>query len=278
MIAPAWLLLAAVIVIPAAYVFWLSFQASSFGLSPRFVGLGNYAQVLSDPYFWRALRNTLAVVAVVVHAEIVLGLLMALLFAAGLRWRPLWLGVALAPYAVSEVSAVVMWRFLLDPENGILTRLGASLGLPPLDWAVSPVAGLALVCLVSIWLTLPFTFVLLYAARMALPAEVYEAARVDGATPLQQFRLITLPLMRPAMLVAMLFRYIVAFRLFSEVWLITRGGPARTTEVVALYLYVEGFRYDAFGIAAATGWIMVLVAFALALLYLRSFYRSSADA
>ncbi len=275
LLAPTWLLLLAVIIIPAGYILWLSFYASSFGQAPRWVGLGNYAQVLADPYFWRALRNTLVVVLVVVHAEMAVGLAVALLFASGLRWRPGWIAVVLAPYAVSEVSAVIMWRFLLDPDTGILTHAMAVFGIPALDWAVVPSAGLALVCLISIWLNLPFTFVLLYAARLALPGDVYEAARVDGATPWQQFRLTTWPLLRPAILVAMLFRYIVAFRLFSEVWLTTQGGPARTTEVVALYLYVEGFRYDSFGVASATGWTMVVVAFLIALLYLRSFYRAS---
>ena len=278
LLAPAWALLAAVIIIPAGYILWLSFHSSSFGAAPAWVGLRNYAEVLADPYFWRALRNTLIVVAIVVHVETAAGLAMALLFAAGLRFRPLWLAVVLAPYAVSEVSAVIMWRFLLDPETGLLTRAMGAIGLPPLDWALNPAAGLALVCIISIWLTLPFTFVLLYAARLALPTDVYEAARVDGASPLQQFRLITWPLLRPAILVALLFRYIIAFRLFSEVWLTTQGGPARTTELVALYLYVEGFRYNAFGVAAATGWIMVVIALLVALLYLRAFYRGLRDA
>lgn len=275
LISPVWLLLAAVILVPGAFILWLSFQASSFGAAPRFVGLDNYAQVLTDPYFWRALRNTVLVVLVVVHVETLAGLGMALLFASGLRWRPLWLAVVLAPYAVSEVSAVIMWRFLWDPDAGLLSRALLALGLPPLDWALSSVAGLGLVCIISVWLTLPFTFVLLYAARLALPPEVYEAARVDGASAWQQFQLVTLPLMRPAVLVAMLFRYILAFRLFSEVWLTTNGGPARTTEVIALYLYVEGFRYNSFGIAAATGWLMVVLAFVVALFYLRSFYKAS---
>ena len=101
---------------------------------------------------------------------------------------------------------------------------------------------------------------------------------MDGAGAWQQFRRLTLPLLEPAIVVAMLFRTIFAFRLFSEVWLTTQGGPARTTEVVALYLYLEAFRYDRFGVASATGWIMVIAAFLVALLYLRRVYRSGADA
>ena len=123
-----------------------------------------------------------------------------------------------------------------------------------------------LVALLGIWLHLPFTFVILYAARLAIPRELYEAAdgrRRDAAG--SSSAAITLPLLMPAMLVAMLFRYIFAFRLFSEVWLLTGGGPARPTEVLAVYLYLEAFRYNAFGVAAATGWLMVLASLILAL-------------
>lgn len=278
LLAPGWLLLTAVIVVPACTVLGLSFAQSSFGQAPRWVGLANYAAVLADGYFWRALLNTGLLVLAVVHVELVLGLGMALLFASGIPARPAWIAVVLAPYAVSEVAAVVMWRFLLEPETGMLSRALEAAGLPTLDWAVVPAHGLVLAGVISVWLHLPFTFVILYAARLALPGEVYEAARVDGASPWQQFRMVTLPLLRPAILVALLFRYIFAFRLFSEVWLTTQGGPARMTEVAALYLYLEAFRYNRFGIAAATGWIMVLVAFAVSLLYLRSLYRGMARA
>src|SRR3954454_1856129 len=138
LISPVWLLLAAIVLLPSAYILWLSFEASSFGQAARFVGLDNYRQVLADPYFWRALRNTLVVVIVVVHVEVAAGLAIALLFASGLRWRPFWLAVVLAPYAVSEVSAVIMWRFLMEPDVGLITRMLGAVGLPPLDWALSP--------------------------------------------------------------------------------------------------------------------------------------------
>ncbi|HEX6977772.1 MAG TPA: sugar ABC transporter permease [Alphaproteobacteria bacterium] len=273
MVSPVQAMVGLIIFVPALYVIWLGFQESSFGQSPVFVGLENYRRVLGDPYFWQALANTVIVVLIVVHAELLLGLGMALLFASGVPWRPLLLAVVLAPYAVSEVSAVVMWRFLFDPEVGLASQALAALGLPVLEWAVVPAHGLAIVSLLSIWLHLPFTFVILYAARLAIPTELYEAARVDGASPWQQFRRVTLPLLTPAILIAMLFRYIFAFRLFSEVWLMTGGGPARSTEVLAVYLYLEAFRYNAFGAAAATGWLLVLASLGLALWYLRRLYR-----
>jgi multiple sugar transport system permease protein len=270
---PALALLAAVILIPAIYVLWLSFQASTFGKAATFVGFSNYAKILGDAYFWRALCNTVAVVLVVVHVELLLGLGIALLFAGGLPFRKFLIAAVLAPYAVSEVGAVVMWRTLFDPDTGFMTRVLNAVGLPPLEWAVTPSHGLALVALLSVWLHLPFTFIILYAARLAIPKELYEAARIDGANGWQIFRRVTVPLLVPAILVAMLFRYIFAYRLFSEVWLLTQGGPARSTEVVAVYLYLEAFRYNDFGAAAATGWIMVLTSLLLASVYLRKLYR-----
>ena len=273
LIAPVQLMLAVVIFIPALYVVWLSFQSSTFGQNAAFVGMDNYAKVIGDRYFWRALLNTFIIVVVVVHVELVIGLGVALLFASGVPFRPLMLAIALAPYAVSEVSAVVMWRFLFDGDVGAVTQLLRTLGLPIIEWSVQPSHGLMLVALLSIWLHLPFTFVILYSARLAIPGELYEAADVDGATTWQQFRKITLPLLMPAILIAMLFRYIFAFRLFSEVWLLTQGGPARTTEVLAVYLYLEAFRYNAFGVAAATGWLLVLASLFLAVWYLRRLYK-----
>jgi multiple sugar transport system permease protein len=274
-IAPAHLLVLGMLVIPGLYVLWLSLQESTFGMSPRFVGLANYAHVLGDAYFWRALRNTLVIVVVVVHAELLLGLALALLFASGLPAKRFLLAAILAPYAVSEVSAAVIWRFLFDAQAGPVNLGLQALGLPPLEWSIDPNHGLALVSLLSVWLNLPFTFLILYAARLSIPGELYEAARIDGATAWQAFRSITLPLLMPAILLAMLFRYIFVFRIFSEVWLLTGGGPARQTEVVGVYLYQEAFTFNAFGAASATGWIMVLISLLLGAGYLVALRRQS---
>jgi multiple sugar transport system permease protein len=264
LLAPVHLLILSVIVLPSLYVVWLSLNTSSFGQAPNFVGLRNYWRVLSDPAFHSALWNTVVLVVVAVHLELAVGLGMALLFASGLPFRRFLLVAVLAPYAVSEVTAVVMWRFLFDPDAGPITLALHALGLPSLDWSFEPSHAMILIGLLTIWLHLPFTFVIVYAARLAIPAELYEASRIDGATRWQAFRRVTLPLLGPAMLIALLFRYIFAFRLFSEAWLLTKGGPARSTEVVAIYLYQEAFSFNAFGPAAATAWIMVLASLLLA--------------
>lgn len=267
LIAPVHLLILSVIVLPSLFVVWLSFQASSFGQAPVFVGLANYTKVLVDPAFRSALWNTIVLVVVAVHIEMALGLAMALLFASGVPFRRFLIVAVLAPYAVSEVTAVVMWRFLFDPDAGPVTLALRALGLPTLDWSFEPSHAMILTGLLTIWLHLPFTFIILYAARIAISAELYEAARIDGATRLQAFRRVTLPLLGPAIIIALLFRYIFAFRIFSEVWLLTKGGPARSTEVVAIYLYQEAFSFNAFGTAAATAWIMVIASLVLAAAY-----------
>lgn len=263
-LAPVQILILSVIVIPSLYVVWLSLHASSFGQAATFVGLDNYIKVLTDPAFLLALGNTVLIVIFAVHLELALGLGMALLFASGLPYRRVLLVAVLAPYAVSEVIAVAMWRFLFDPDVGPVTAALTWLGLPMLDWSFEPSHALIMIGLLTIWLHLPFTFIILYAARLAIPKDLYEAARIDGATPFAAFRRVTMPLLGPAIVVALLFRYIFAFRIFSEVWLMTQGGPARSTEVVAVYLYQEAFSFNAFGTAAATAWIMVLASLLLA--------------
>jgi multiple sugar transport system permease protein len=273
MLAPVLFMLGLLIFVPALWVLWLSFHESSFGAAPRFVGFANYVRLIGDAAFWRALINTLIIVNTVVYVELVLGLGMAMFFASGIPLKPVMISIVLAPYAISEVSAVVMWRYMMDPDIGLVSKTLAQIGLPALEWAVDPWAGLGIVSVLSIWLHLPFTFIILYAARLAVPAELYEAARIDGARNWQSLVYVTLPVMLPAILVAVLFRYIFAFRLFSEVWLMTGGGPARQTEVMAVYLYLEAFRYNEFGVAAATGWLMVLASILFAAYYLNQLYK-----
>jgi multiple sugar transport system permease protein len=259
---------------PAVYVFWLSFTASNYGLNPQFIGLANYANVLTDGHFWRAAWNTFLIVNIVVYVELLLALGMALLVAGLGRGRMILFAVILVPYGISEVVGVLAWRFLADPNIGLVTHALGAIGIT-LNWPRSVPSALTLICTISIWHHMPFTFVILYAAIISVPRELYEAARVDGASALQSLWNITIPIIVPAATLAIVFRYIFAFRMFSEVWLVTKGGPIQLTEVLGTYLYRAGFRFADFGAAAATGWLMVLGSLLLASLYLRSMYRKS---
>ena len=147
------------------------------------------------------------------------------------------------------------------------------LGFSDFDWSYNPNSAIILICLLSIWLHFPFSFLIIYSARLGIPQDLYESSSVDGAKPYNQLLNITIPLLMPAILVALMFRYVFAFRLFSEVWLLTGGGPARQTEVLAIYLYRHAFRYHEFGIAAAIGWLMVIATLIISSGYLKAMYK-----
>ncbi len=271
-LAPVHLLLFGVIALPSLYVFWLSLNESSYGTDLVFVGFENYRTILTDPYFWRAAWNTFVVVNVIVYAELLLGLALALAFARKIPFKPLVFAMILVPYAVSEVVGVLVWKILLNPNFGLIGRTLADLGLG-LNWSSSPSQGLAVAALIGVWHHLPFTFLLLYAGVLSIPQSLYEAARIDGAGSWQMFWRVTLPLLVPAILITLIFRLVFAFRMFSEIWLLTKGGPARLTEVLAVYLYQGAFRYADFGAASATGWMMVIGSLAVASIYLFEIHK-----
>lgn len=273
MVAPVQLLLLACIFVPSLWVLWLSFHEYAMAQPPVFVGFANYAAIFGDPIFWRACLNTLIVVNLVVYGELAAGLALALLMAGWVPMKRLVISLLLAPYAVTEVSAVVMWRYMLEPDTGMVNWWLQGLGLGQIAWTVNADHALLVIVLLSIWIHLPFTFLILYAAVTTVPRELIEAARVDGASGWKVFWHVTLRVIMPAVLVALLFRYIFAMRLFSEVWLLTQGGPARLTEVLAVYLYRHAFRYYEFGIAAATGWIMATLSLLISAWYLHQLYR-----
>jgi len=273
MIAPAVALLLAFLALPAVYIGWLSLNVSTYGQPARFVGLANYAELLRDPVFWRAAGNTFVVVNAIVVGELALGLGLAVLMQGRVPAKPVVIAILLAPYAITESSGIVMWRYMLEPDVGMVTHVLARLGLGQLDWSTDPVATLSLASLIAIWHHLPFTFLILYAALTTVPRDVLEAARIDGAGAFQTFRLVTLRLIMPALLIAVLFRYIFAIRTFAEIWLLTEGGPARLSEVLAIYLYRETFKYHQFGMASATGVVMLAMSLLIALPYLRRMFR-----
>ena len=273
MVSPVQLMLLLIIFIPSVYIAVLSLQQYSYGTTAEFVGLKNYVFVFTDPAFWRAFFNTFIIVNLVVYGELALALGIAVLFAGGVPLRRIMVSIVLMPYAVSPVIAVMIWKYLLEPQSGIVNYLLNRMGLPLIEWTINPTHALGVIIVLSIWLHVPFTFLILYTSIMAIPGELYEAARIDGARPFQEFRHITVPSIIPGILIALMFRYIFAFRIFSEVWLLTEGGPVRMTEVLALYLYRHGFRYHEFGIAAATGWIMVMASLLIALYYLWQIYK-----
>lgn len=264
------------ILLPSIYVGWMSFQRATFGAEPVFIGFANWQALLADRVFWRAAKNTFMVVLAVVYGELALGLALAVLMAGWMPMKKTFIALLIAPYAINEVSAVAMWRYVLEPDIGMVSWALIQLGIGQLDWSADPTDALALAAILGIWTHTPFTFLILYAALQGVPAELQEAARVDGAGAWSVFRHVTLPFILPALLVAVMFRTITAMRIFSEVWLLTEGGPARMTEVLAVYLYRAAFRYHDFGLASATALSMVVLSLLIAAPYLLAAWRRMA--
>ncbi len=230
-----------------------------------FTPLTNLALLAADEVVPPAVRNTLVFVVASVAIEMVLGLALALLVAGVSRGKGLVRTVMILPILVPPVAIGSMWKLMYNYDFGIFNQTLLALGLPPANWLGSTSLALWSVVLVDVWHWVPFVFLILFAAVEALPVDVLEAARVDGASRSQLVRRVMLPLLRPAIVVALLFRTILAFKVFDEVYLLTSGGPGTSTELVTLHLYKVFFEQNQLGYGAllSLALIAAIVAFLL---------------
>ena len=242
LVAPAVAMLALVAAWPLAAAFWLALHRHIlvFG-ERRFVGLDNFAALASDDRFADALFNTVVFTASAVLFELALAIPLALLLHRSFAGRGLVRTAVLVPWAIPTVVAAKLWAWIFDPAFGI-ARFVPGDGL-----LASPHTALAAAIVVDVWKTTPFIALLILAGLQSIPADVFRAARVDGASPWRTFRRVTLPLLAPTIRVAVLFRALDAFRVFDAVWVLTGGGPANSTETVSVYAYKTLVRSGDFG-------------------------------
>lgn len=272
-VAPVAIVLAAVIVVPSIQLLWMSFTDASPGMDTQWVGLKNYVRILSDPGFQAALIRNILFVAGVVALEMAVGLGIALLLENPMPLRGLWMALIVAPYAVSPIVAVVMWKYMLDPNFGVVNFMIAHAGLPTVAWFTSAGTSMAGIVLIAVWKEFSFVTIVSFAALKAIPGDFIEAARIDGAGYAQVLRHIKLPMILPALAIVTMFRIIYTLREFAIVHTTTGGGPGTSTEILALYLYKEAFRYLNFGAGAATGWLMLVATVLTAGFLVRRTYR-----
>ncbi|MDA0787489.1 MAG: sugar ABC transporter permease [Proteobacteria bacterium] len=260
LLAPVFLLLTAIIFLPEIWAGWISFTNYRLGDPSRFIGFANFEYFLTDPRFWNALRVNVIFVIAVVTIQMVVGLAIAL-FLAQMKspLRFLWIAMVLAPMAVSPAVSSVIWRYLFDANIGPLNYFLEQMGFERMQWLTGVTTAMISVIIVEVWLAIPHVVLFVYPARITFPQDLYEAAEVDGATAWQKFRYITFPLLRPAFLLALVFRVIITIRAFGVVWLLTKGGPGRSTELLAIYMFKEGFENWRFGSAAAIAWAMLII-------------------
>jgi ABC-type sugar transport system permease subunit len=240
-------------------------------LGEPFVGLRNYAEILGDPRFWGALGHTLFFTAATVTLELLLGLFLALAMNRAFRGRGLVRAAVLVPWAIPTVVAALLWRFIFDAQAGIANAVLVEVGIleEPLVWFIRASTAWVPIVLADVWKTTPFVALLLLAGLQNIDASLYEAASVDGASARWQLWHITLPLLKPAILVTLIFRTLDAFRVFDLIYVLSGGGPGTSTEPLALYTFNALLQNLRFGYGSALSVVVFLITLGLALLYIR---------
>lgn len=255
---PALAAIALVAIAPMAWTVWESLHLHDLRmpwLGRPFIGAGNYLEAITDPRLRDAVLHTIGFVIVSVALELLLGLVFALAMSRALRGRALIRVIVLMAWAVPTVVATMVWRFLFEGSA--------------FNWFADPIAAWLPIVLADAWKMTPFVALLLLAGLESIDPTLYDAAQTDGAGDWRQFREITLPLLRPALLVAVLFRALDAFRVFDVIYVMTGGGPGTSTEPISLYTFNTLLQHLRFGYGSALSVIIFAATFTLALLYIR---------
>lgn len=256
------------IVGPALYAISLSFyEQQSLTSEPVWVGLANYARVLASAEFWNALWNGFVYAMAAIVLQVALGIGFALLLHQPFRGRSLLRGLAFLPYLLPTVVAVLTFKWMIDGSLGIVTIALDTLGLPPIYWFETETAAMMSVILVSVWLWTPFVTTTFLAGLQTVPVQLYEAARVDGAGPIRRFFHVTLPALRPILIVIILLRGIWMFNKFDIIWLTTGGGPLGATEHLPVLAYRQAFTLFDLGSGAAIATLSFVVLLVIVTLY-----------
>lgn len=276
LVTPALAVIALIAIFPLAWTVWESLYRHDLRmpwLGRPFVGLANYAAIAVDSRFGMALAHTLLFTVVTVTIELALGLAFALAMHRTMRARGLIRAAIVVPWAIPTVVAALLWRFAFDSQAGIVNAALVSVGAveEPIVWFVRATTAWIPVMLADIWKTTPFVALLLLAGLQTIDPALHEAAALDGAGNWARFRHVTLPLLRPAILVTLIFRVLDAFRVFDVIYVLTSGGPGTATEPVALYAFVTMLQHLRFGYGAAISVAIFLVTLLIALALIRGF-------
>ena len=272
---PALLVIGVFFLLPAAASFFLSLtDFDLYALADpgnlRFVALDNYAALLQRPLFWQALGNTLYFVVVGVPLSIAVSLCAALLLdSAATRASGFFRTALFAPVVTTVVAVAVIWRYLFHTRYGLVNHGLAQLGIDPVDWLGDPHWAMPTIILFAVWKNFGYNMIILLAGLQAVPRDLYEAARIDGANAMQQFRHVTLPLLMPMLLMVAILTTAGYFQLFAEPYVITEGGPVQSTLSVLYLMYDDGFQWWRLGSASAVAFVLFLLMLAATALLVR---------
>jgi ABC-type sugar transport system permease subunit len=272
-VAPAALIIVLIVLVPLGRALWMSLfniQLTRPGVEP-FVGLGNYIDQLASGNFWGAVGRALFFTIASTALELLFGLALALLMDQPLRGRWLLRTIIILPWALPTIVNALMWRWIDNAEYGSLNALLTQTGIIShyQAWLSNSDTAMWMVIAADVWKLTPLVAILLLAGLQSVDREVVEVARVDGASGWQTFRLILLPLITPVILIVLVLRTMEAFKVFDIIWIMTHGGPANSTQSIAIYAYQTAYQGFDFGRGAALGYLIALVIMVLAAFYLR---------
>ncbi len=273
--APVLTIIALVFVLPTTLAMALSVtDYSIYALADwanlRFVGLGNFTDLFSTPLFWRAMGNTALFAVLGVPMAIGASLAVALLLNdATVRWKPLWRVLLFAPYVTSIVATAVVWRFLFNERSGLINRALATVGAAPIDWLGNPHTSIPAILIFVTWKIFGYNMIVFTAALSAVPQDLMEAARLDGAGRWSRFRHVTLPAIGPTLLLAAVMSVAGFLQIFAEPYVMTLGGPAQSTTTILYFMFDEGFKWWNLGQASAVAFVLFLMILALTMVQTR---------
>jgi multiple sugar transport system permease protein len=275
---PAALLLLLIVVYPIATLFWTSLHAvdqANPQAGEQWIGLGNYLRAFDDARFWHSALQTVIYIVVTVPGALLVGLGLALLANQPFKVQwPVRLSLLL-PWALPLVFAGLIFRWFFEYQTGIVNDLLVRVGIEPVSWLSDPTLATVAICIAIIWKASSFMALMLLAGLQTIPKSLYEAAEVDGATKWQQFVEITLPMLRPAIFVALIFRTITAIQTFDIPYAMTGGGPGDSTETLAMYIHKTTLDFLDFGYGSALAALMFVLSMVATSGYLRYTRRSS---
>ena len=236
----------------------------------RFAGLGNYVKLLETPLFWHALGNTLYFVLVGVPLSIATSLGAALLLHSRVaRFKPFFRTALFAPVVTTLVAVAVIWRYLFNTRYGLLNYALGGIGIHPIDWLGDPRWAMPAIIIFAVWKNFGYNMIILLAGLQSIPEDLYEAARIDGASRWRQFLFVTLPMLSPVLVMVGILTIAGYFQLFAEPYVMTQGGPLQSTVSVLYFMYEEGFKWWNLGSASAVAFMLFLLIFGVTALQLR---------
>ncbi len=268
---PALVVVVATILAPWAFTLWMSVSEWKIGEEQHFVGLANFLHLLSDRRFGQSIRITLLYTALSVVAPLVLGTASALLFNRKLPFRGLLRGIFVMPMMATPVAVALVWTMMYHPQLGVLNYLLSLVGIPPQEWIFNQSTVIPSLVAVETWQWTPLVMLIVLGGLASMPRDPFESAEIDGANAWQKFRYITLPMILPFIMVAVIIRSIDALKSFDIIYAMTQGGPGTASETINIYLYNVAFSYYDIGYASAIAvvFFIVIIAMSLVLLALR---------